>query len=108
MRPAIFDEISTVSPSMRPLTKSVPSGSALRLHPDRTSRTVPTIIQVRLIGSSMALLAVGFLGRSHSPRQVRARQPKQIPGPNLRVIGLCKPVLRVHHFGVVGYALRKP
>src|SRR5947209_5262121 len=104
MRPAILEEISTVSPSIRPLTKTVPAGSLSRLHPDRTSRAKAVSTRVCFISSS---LVISLLGRTGSPRQIRTCQPEGILGANARLGGSLEPVLRVHNFGIVGYALRK-
>src|SRR6516162_916204 len=104
-RPWILDEISTESPSMRPLTKRAFSGVALRLHPARSDTMIPTSVQVRFIDSS---LAIGLLCGPDGPRQIGARQPEVEMGAYVRIVGLRQPVLRVHHFGVVRYALSEP
>src|SRR3974377_1524733 len=104
-RPWILDEISTESPSMRPLTKRAFSGVAFRLHPARRDTITATSTQVRFIRSS---LVIGLLGGPDRARQVRGRQSEVEMGAYVGIVGLREPVLRVYHFGVVRYALSEP
>ena len=78
-----------MSPSMRPLTNIVPSGSEFRPHPERNESKLPrTLSQVRFMDPSSALLAVRFSYRTGCTRQICTRQPERISGSNVRVVGL--------------------
>src|SRR5215469_3202421 len=109
--PSLLEEMSTVSPSMRPLTKSLPSDSALfviREHPVKaSSKSILGIIHLRFMNSPFALLAVRFLGRARRSRQIGARQPECIHRPYPSIIGPRDAVLSIHHFRVVRRSLGK-
>src|SRR5262249_22511844 len=108
--PSRLEEMSTVSPSMRPLTKRVPFSALLVVlaHPPRTrGMTITSKIHFRFIAPSLALLAVGFLSESGGARQVGPSQPQGVHGSHTRIIGFRNAVLRVHDFGVVGHTLGK-
>src|SRR6476646_1500814 len=108
--PSRLDETSTVSPSMRPLTKRL-SFSALFVvlaQPANISgRTIASTVHFRFIASSLPLLAVGLFGLTNSSSQVGACQPERVHRSYACIISFGNAVLCVHHLRVVGYALGK-
>src|ERR1700741_1593835 len=106
--PSLFEEMSTVSPSIRPLTKSE-FGSAFfsdRLHPvSSKGQTMARQIHFPFTAPSLPLLAVSLLSGSHGAGQIRASQTQRVHGSYPRVIGLVDAILRVDYFRIVGYAL---
>src|SRR5262249_16678075 len=102
-----FDEMSTVSPSIRPLTKRVPSEFALVRHALRLNKLIASSIDIDFIKRSSCLLMIGALGAPYCSRQVRTRQSECVQSADARVIGSGQPVLCIDYFGVIGHALQK-
>src|SRR5437867_4047661 len=100
--------MSTVSPSMRPLTKSVPSESArVPRQPVKPSKMIASNIQVLFIRSSPCLLAISTLGAADRTREIGAGESQRVHGSYARIIGFRQPVLRIDDLGIVCDALKK-
>src|SRR4029453_2998853 len=102
--------MSTVSPSIRPLTKSLPSVALalVRQHPHRPSKVITSSIQVCFIKFSPCLPAIGLLCNAVRTPQVRASQAKGVESTYARVSGFRKPILCIHDFSVVRNTLSEP